>query len=290
MIKISIGLPVYNGENFIQDRIENILSQSYSNFELIISNNASIDSTDKICREFKNKDERIKYFIQEKNKGGLWNFQFVLNESDSDYFVWAGVDDVWDKDFLRENIEFLEKETNFVGSISQVDSFGELDGREISSNRQMKKIIERFRWSKYGVQEATGDYGKKVKTYLNRNSAQALYGIFRTNALKKSIVKKSFLGMDLAIILDVLKYGDLHVVQKKLIKFYRGGFSSKGINTSTKKLEHSLIGRVFPYYFFTKWCFKNLGKEIFLKNILHFFKLNLTGEFAIIYDIILSKK
>lgn len=288
--KITIGLPVYNGDNFLKNRIENILSQTYEDFELIISNNASTDNTDEICKQFVNKDNRIKYFIQEKNKGGLCNFQFVLDASNTPYFVWAGVDDIWDQNFLKENIDFLEKNQNFIGSISQVEKFGESNQRELSSNRKIKNIIKQFRWSKYGAVEATGNYKRKARIYLQNNSAQAIYGIFKTTDLKKSMINKSFLAMDLAIILNVLKYGDYHVIPKKLIKFNMGGFSSNGINASTKKLNHSLIGRIFPYYPFTKWCFNNIGKIIFFNNIFHFIKLNTTGELAIIYDHLLVKK
>jgi glycosyltransferase involved in cell wall biosynthesis len=288
--KITIGLPVYNGGNFLKERIKNILSQNYDDFELIISNNASTDNTDDICEQFVNKDNRIKYFVQEKNEGGLWNFEFTLNASNTPYFVWAGVDDIWDNDFLKENIYFLESTQNFVGSIGQVEKFGMLNQRELSSNKKIKNIIKQFRWSRYGAVEAAGNYETKTRTYLQNNSAQAIYGIFRTDVLKKAIINKSFLAMDLAIILNILKYGDFHVIQKKLIRFNMGGFSSNGINSSTKKLNHSMIGRIFPYYPFTKWCFINIGKKIFFKNFFHFVKLNVTGILAIIYDLLLSKK
>jgi len=288
--KITIGLPVYNGGDFIKNRIENILSQNYEDFELIISNNASTDNTDEVCKQFKNRDNRIKYFTHKKNEGALWNFQFVLDESNTPYFVWAGADDIWDQNFLKENIGFLEKNQNFIGSISQVEKFGESNQRELSSNRIIKNIIKQFKFSKYGAVEATGNYKRKSKIYLQNNSAQAVYGIFRTSNLKKSMINKLFLGMDLVIILNVLKYGDYHVIPKKLIKFNMRGFSSNGINASTKNLNHSLIGRIFPYYPFTKWCFNNIGKIIFFNNIIHFIKLNISGELAIIYDILLLKK
>ena len=76
--KISIGIPVYNGEKFIRKCIESILQQTHRNFELIISDNASTDSTRKICEEYLNKDNRIIFVRQEKNMGGGWNFNFLL--------------------------------------------------------------------------------------------------------------------------------------------------------------------------------------------------------------------
>jgi glycosyltransferase involved in cell wall biosynthesis len=282
-------MPVFNGESFLENRLKNILEQTFFDFDLIISNNASTDNTEKICKQFANKDNRIKYFNQQKNYGVERNFYFVLNKSNSPYFVWAGVDDIWEKDFLKETLNFLELEKKFVGCIGEVETYGEVKNREVS-NKKISDLIKRIRLGEYGPQEATGEYEQKVKTYLNRNSAQALYGVFRTGSLKKSYIQKLFLGVDLAIILNFLKYGDYHVIKKKFIKFNIGGFSSKGITTSTKKLGHTWTGRLFPYYPFTKWCFENIGVKIFLKNIFHFIKLNITGELAIIYDILVLKK
>ena len=66
MPKVSIGLPVFNGEKYIQNALISLLSQTFSDFELIISDNASTDSTQMICEEFANKDKRIKFFSSEK--------------------------------------------------------------------------------------------------------------------------------------------------------------------------------------------------------------------------------
>ena len=65
--EISIGLPIYNSEKFIRKRLENILSQTFNDFELIISDNASTDDSVKICKEFMEKDSRIKLYVQDEN-------------------------------------------------------------------------------------------------------------------------------------------------------------------------------------------------------------------------------
>jgi len=255
--KITIGLPIYNEEKFLRKRIENIQSQTLSDFDLIISNNNSTDATHEICKEFLENKNNIKYFLQEKNEGAIWNFQFVLEKANTPYFVWAGADDIWDKNFLQENVNFLENKEKCVGCISKVETFGDSDDREFS-NMFFARFVKKIKIGKYGPHEALGTYEEKSKVYLNANSAQAIYGIFRTDVLKKSYVNRSFLAVDLAIILNVLKYGDFHVTGRKLVKFYRGGVSSKGIISSTKKLKHNFIGRIFPYYPFTKCCFNNI--------------------------------
>ena len=74
--KITIGLPVYNGEKFIKKCIESILNQTFLDFELLISDNASTDSTSEICNEYASKDKRIRYSCNLKNIGGIENFKF----------------------------------------------------------------------------------------------------------------------------------------------------------------------------------------------------------------------
>ena len=115
--KVSIGLPVYNGEKFLKKRLDSILSQTLETFELIISDNASTDSTSDICKEFASNDTRIHYFRQENNIGAIRNFKYVLDKALCDYFIWASVDDIWLPEFLEKNIKVLENDKNVVGSI-----------------------------------------------------------------------------------------------------------------------------------------------------------------------------
>jgi glycosyltransferase involved in cell wall biosynthesis len=93
--KVSIGMPVYNGANFIRRALDSVLDQTFTDFELIISDNASDDETEIICREYAAKDDRITYFRQKTNIGGTDNFLFVLNKAQSSYFSFLAHDDWW---------------------------------------------------------------------------------------------------------------------------------------------------------------------------------------------------
>ena len=97
---VSIGVPVYNGEEFIEKRLESILNQTFTDFEVIISDNASTDRTQEICKKYEKNDKRIRFFQQEKNCGLFHNYEFVLNHANVKYFVDANVDDLWHEDFL----------------------------------------------------------------------------------------------------------------------------------------------------------------------------------------------
>jgi glycosyltransferase involved in cell wall biosynthesis len=93
--KVSIGMPVYNGADFIRRALDSVMGQTLTDFELIISDNASDDRTEIICREYAAKDARISYFRQKTNIGGTDNFLFVLNKAKSLYFSFLAHDDWW---------------------------------------------------------------------------------------------------------------------------------------------------------------------------------------------------
>ena len=113
---VSIGMPIYNGEKYASEAIQSILQQTHSNFELIISDNASTDMTEIICREYQNKDSRIRYVRQSKNRGPAYNFKFVFDEACGEYFMWAACDDVFSENFIEINQKFLSNNPEYVAS------------------------------------------------------------------------------------------------------------------------------------------------------------------------------
>jgi glycosyltransferase involved in cell wall biosynthesis len=77
--RVSIGLPVYNGERFLKEALDSLLAQIYTDFELIISDNASTDQIESICRTYAASDRRIRYYRNKENVGAAHNFNRVLN-------------------------------------------------------------------------------------------------------------------------------------------------------------------------------------------------------------------
>lgn len=112
MEKIDILLATYNGEKFVKEQIESILNQSYADFNLIISDDASTDNTLNILEEYEKKDTRIKVFKKEKNEGLIANFEFLLKNVTSDYFMFSDQDDIWKKDKIEKSINKLKEENS----------------------------------------------------------------------------------------------------------------------------------------------------------------------------------
>ena len=110
--KISIGIPVYNGSDYVGLAIESILAQTYGDFELIICDNASTDTTEQVCRSYAEKDSRIVYFRQPENLGASANFTTAFEMARGKYFRWHGHDDMIAPRFLEQLVRVLEDDPN----------------------------------------------------------------------------------------------------------------------------------------------------------------------------------
>lgn len=104
---VSIGMPIYNDVKYVRDALESLLSQSFTDFELVISDNASTDGSSAICEEYARRDLRIKYIRQGQNMGAAANFNMVLNKARSEFFMWAASDDVWDVNYVKLMVNAL---------------------------------------------------------------------------------------------------------------------------------------------------------------------------------------
>lgn len=287
-LKISIGMPVYNGELFLSKSIESLLSQTFREFELIISDNASTDNTQIICEEYSKKDSRIKYFRQAQNMGAIWNFKFVLDKAKSKFFMWSAADDIRHPEFLQKTYQHILSDEKAVGCMSKARFYDLENLNENIVDTSFRNFILNIRYNlrPADIIPIKGPYYKKVKIYLRKSKAWFLYSLFRTESLRKSFISEEFYGIGLTVMLNILRYGNLIVVDENLTEFYIGGLSKKGLLSNSRQFNKGIIGRIFPFLPLTNWCAKNLGNNLFLKNLDYFILLNIWGEFLLLFDLI----
>ena len=120
--KVVIGLPVYNGDNYLAAAIDSILAQSYGDFDLLISDNASTDGTEEICRAYVKRDPRIRYIRQAQNAGAAANHNLIVPMTDSVYFKWAAHDDLLAPDFLAACVDVLDRDPTVVLGFADHDA------------------------------------------------------------------------------------------------------------------------------------------------------------------------
>ena len=251
---VSIGMPVFNGEETICNAVESLLAQSFKDFELIISDNASTDHTERICREYERKDNRVKYFRQKNNIGPTSNFNYVLEKAQGTYFMWAAADDCWANEFIHLNQLALDKDKTIVASIGKVENQGEGDSSIF----------------KTGCFPIKGSLAERVTAFiLTPEENSRFYSLFRKEVLLKSFEKRSFVASDWLVSLRTLKFGGHHLINQTLMTRSTLGHSSDFL-----KLTHQNrpIFRLFPLFPFTFLVLKEFDltwgfvRELLKKN------------------------
>ena len=187
-------MPVYNGERTLRQALESILAQSHGDFEVLISDNASTDSTPAICDEFAARDRRIRYHRQAHNIGASANFDHVMKQATGRYFMWAAADDVRSPDFLSRNTEFLQTHPDFVACTSPV-RFEDGDFDEI----------------RMGDASLEGDLAQRLTQFFRKWHANGrFYALMRRDAIQScSIVNSHYLGADWAVVLHLAAQGPI---------------------------------------------------------------------------------
>jgi len=150
---VTIGLPVYNGESTVAAAIRSVLDQQYERLELVISDNASQDGTEEICRDHARSDARVSYHRQRENIGLLNNFRYVVNHAGGDYFKWLGDDDWIHPSFISRCADALSAEPSLVLVTTQqsyLDDAGTIQtspygGVALRSGRSIERFQEMLR-------------------------------------------------------------------------------------------------------------------------------------------------
>jgi glycosyltransferase involved in cell wall biosynthesis len=146
--KVSIAMPAYNSEAFIGRALESLLAQTYGDFELVISDNASTDGTEAICREYAARDARVRYVRRPENVGGPGNFRYVYSLCSGEYHKWSTADDYWAPTYLEKCVAVLDSRPDVVLCYSKtrlVDADGAtIDDYDDNLHLQQDSPRERF--------------------------------------------------------------------------------------------------------------------------------------------------
>ena len=261
---VSIGMPVYNGEKFIRAAIQSFLQQTHRNFELIISDNASTDMTESICREYAVKDKRVRYVRQPQNFGPGHNFKFVFDEACGEYFMWAACDDIFSKNFVEINQKFLSENHDYVASTCPTGfDIGPLNQQTLVDFALNGNLMERF-----------------IKFFDYSNVSHGIfYSLIRSDVLRGcEVIGQDFFAIDWVL--------DLYLALNGKVHRSSDGYTIFGVNGFSNSLDIYKMFRVhpvevvFPFFTFTRHIIK-LVAGLTLTQKLRIFcilvKLNIKG-------------
>jgi len=217
--RLSIGLPVYNGENYLAESLEALLGQSYEDFELIISDNASTDSTPDICRRYGKQDSRIRYVRQPRNIGLSPNHNFLITQAKGELFKEASHDDLYGRDLLKRCVDALDEYPDVVLAHSwtaAVDGTGTVtQALEYPLATDSPRAPERFRsilFGSSGLFEGSGSDGHAVTGEDNDGVIRAddQYGVIRTDVLRRVAPLGSCHHADKLVVPEIALHGPFY--------------------------------------------------------------------------------
>lgn len=253
--KLSIGLPVYNGEKFLQESLDSLLNQTFGDFELIISDNASTDNTEEICRNYAAQDQRICYYRQDSNIGCARNFNRVLELSRSEYFKWAAYDDLHAPDFISKCMQVLEQNPDYIlchSHTSFIDEQGKfLQNYNINLNTNSAKVQIRF------------------NELLTKHLGYQMYGVIRKSALKKIPPMGGYGNADGILLLRLGMIGQFYEIPEYL--FFARSHSQQSLSmffpnylTFTNNSPQYSLDMLPDFYEYSVWFDSaNKGKILF---------------------------
>lgn len=203
MPRVSVALPVYNGERLLPRALDSLLAQDFEEFELIICDNASTDGTAELCLAYAAKDPRIRYVRNERNIGVFPNFNKVVELARGEYFKWAAHDDWCDPRFLGRCVEVLDRRPEVAVCVTQATQVDE----------QGSPLVVNFR----PLDLRSSDPAERFKTVLWSPAAvYPIYGVIRTSVLRRSRLFRSHSGADRIIIAELSLLGQIWQVSEPL--------------------------------------------------------------------------
>lgn len=196
---VAIGLPVYNGERYLEDTLNSVLAQTYSNFELFIADNASTDGTEAICRDFAQRDSRIHYLRNSTNLGASKNYSICFEPARSKYFRWQNADDPIEPCLIERCLEVLEQNPDVVLAYGKTRIIDE-SGAPIENYDDCLNLAE-------------ASPAERFVTFTRQIGLQNLmYGLIRRDALAKTALLGNYIASDINLIGELTLYGQFREI------------------------------------------------------------------------------
>lgn len=208
---VSIGLPTYNRRDQLERAIESVLAQTHRELELTISDNASTDGTEELCRAFAARDPRIRYVRHPENRGPTENFNYVFERLDREYVMVLGDDDWLDPGYVAACLRVLQAEPDVsvvTGGTHYYSAGGEYDGQMESPPQVLDDLPAR-----------------RLRAYYALDPNHTFYGVMRRRALRAAAPMRNVLGNDGVFAATLVFTGKLRAVDEAAIHRRRGGTS-----------------------------------------------------------------
>lgn len=220
--KISVGLPVYNGANFLERAIRSILDSDYQDLELIISDNGSTDATESICQAAAAVDSRVRYYRNAENLGASRNYNRTFELARGQYFKWHAHDDECHPAMLRRCIEALETSPQSVVMVYPLGELIDEDGNTITS------ILDRMALSD------PRPHKRLAHLLRTLNMCDGVFGVYKTTYLERTGLIGPFVGADYVLLGELAMLGEIAELDEVLFRLRAHDLRSMQANPTTR--------------------------------------------------------
>jgi glycosyltransferase involved in cell wall biosynthesis len=203
--RLTIVLPVYNGEQYLAEALGDLLAQEFCDFELIVSDNASTDRSPQIIAEAAAADRRVRVQRHRENIGAARNFHSLFRFARTPYFMFAAHDDRWEPSYVRRMIDALDKRPEAVLACADsavIDEFSDKTGKVYPS-----------------LDTAGRDVVGRVRGLIEQFAWVESYGVMRSEALRAIGAFKSLVGGDVIFLMEMLLLGEITTIHEPLFLY-----------------------------------------------------------------------
>ena len=236
---VTVGVPLYNAEKYVEQALTSLLSQTFEDFEIVVCDNASTDRTREIVLQLAEHDSRIRFYRNRKNRGLVFNFNRVYELGRGEFFRWHAYDDFCQPTYLEECMRVLRDNPDVIGSYSlgyQVDGSGTVVNTQVEE--QLKAAL------------LNDSAVHRIKATVTRNGwSGVVHGVFRRTAMSEFMPYRDYFGADRLLLTQLAMSGRMMAVEDGLwVQRYHDNNSSR---RSTRELAELLTGRpqrglIFP--------------------------------------------
>lgn len=297
--KVSIGIPVYNGEKYLKLAIDSLIKQSFQDFEIIISDNASTDKTEEICRLFQSQDKRVVYHRNPVNIGAASNYKKVFELAKGEFFKWMAHDDKCSPNYLEECVKVLEDDPNVVMCFPK---FVLIDDRDnpfplIEKNTYItpgKRIITTNLQRNFMSVHPSERYWEVL---YQTTECYEFFGLSRRDIIEQTSQHDAFYGSDKVLLCELAVMGKLKEVPSATGYFRIHNEQSQSLKSSKERAEWISPNLNYGAFMSRLKCLQGYYHSIFAYSIslserikclwiLIIWSINLNNWQSILYEVL----
>jgi glycosyltransferase involved in cell wall biosynthesis len=247
---VTIGMPIYNGARYVEESLRSILAQTYTNLEVLVSDNASTDATESICRQFADRDPRVVYSRNPTNLGATGNYNRVIHLANGKYFRHAAHDDILAPTNIERCVAALERDPKAVLAYPRLTII-DADGNPTGTREHSLEL---------GDDRASARLAKYAYLIDDGAMCDPVFGLFRTAALRTTRMLGAYIAADMILLGEAALRGKIVEIPEYLFfeRFHAGGsvLSNPTLDDRAAWFDPNSRGRLINQAPFYRWLWE----------------------------------